>query len=181
MKTVHVCLLSFILGSAMLLSASRGFAQVGASAGSDMWTGTMGVFNLFVAHTDYCNANTEAFVQIHSAGLGFCIEKDERPGQAWEQARQVCFEQAKRLPEVAEWRVSCNQSATLGLNSMVGNWEWSSNFTIASTGQSQDPGAHLLAQNVAISGRSTCYSGETSPIGVPTSGSAQSHPFRCVR
>ncbi|MCB1054735.1 MAG: hypothetical protein KDD11_04395 [Acidobacteria bacterium] len=59
--------------------------------------------------------------------LGWIIERDERTAAAWDAARVECLLIGMRLPEPFEWRISCVDAATFGLNDMTGNWEWASN------------------------------------------------------
>lgn len=57
----------------------------------------------------------------------FCIEPNERPLVTWYQAAQTCVQQGMRLCSWSEWQRACQRRTELGLNSMVGNWEWTNN------------------------------------------------------
>lgn len=111
-----------------------------AATGTDMWTGLMTRQGMFLPHQNNCSAN-EAFVRILVNGRGFCIEKQKRSAQTWEEARHACLTDRKRLPEVGEWKFSCKRANALGLLDMIGPGqscppsglgagcgEWSSNF-----------------------------------------------------
>ncbi len=151
------------------------YAQGAPSAGADMWTGAMALGNLFTPHVDFCDPATEAFVPV-IFNLGYCIEKNERPAQQWEQARITCLQQLKRLPEVAEFQVACDSAATLGLNNMTNGLEWTSNFLISTHD------FNTTAQAVMTSGDNDCNDGSTGRVS--NSGTGQpvsSLKFRCVK
>lgn len=103
------------------------FAQ---ALGSDMWTADFANQGLFKPHADYCDSSTEAFVAIAGSGRGFCIEKSERSSAAWEDAREDCAEDGKRLPEPGEYKFTCNIAGSLGVSGMDSGAEWVSNFAL---------------------------------------------------
>ena len=104
------------------------------AVGTDMWTGVMGQKEYFLPHEDNCDQYLEAFVQILPTGEGYCIEVDERPAENWEVARNMCLQENKRLPEIAEYQFACDDASVLGLNNMTGAFEWASNFAIMGGG-----------------------------------------------
>ncbi|MFN6178819.1 MAG: hypothetical protein ACK46G_14950 [Flavobacteriales bacterium] len=54
----------------------------------------------------------------------YCIEPDERPASDYFQASVSCATQDRRLCSWGELYAACMAATTLGLNNMVGNWEW---------------------------------------------------------
>lgn len=95
--------------------------------GSDMWTEEMSRLGLFRPHLNNCDPATEAFVPVTPDGRGFCIEKRPREAMTWEQARNACLQDGKRLPEPAEFKIACMNAAVLGLEDL-GPSEWTTNF-----------------------------------------------------
>ena len=137
------------------------------SLGSDAWTVNMS----FETHPNDCDPLTEAFAEILPNGEGFCIDIDERPAQHWYIARNSCFQEGKRLPEIVEYTFACNQAASLGLNDMIGNREWGSNF-------SREP---INAIRGIVIGEYGCNFIDTSPISSIEGGNFQPRAYRCVR
>jgi hypothetical protein len=54
----------------------------------------------------------------------YCIEPDERPASTFFQAALACMSEDRRLCSWGELVAACLSATTLGLNNMVGNWEW---------------------------------------------------------
>ncbi len=105
--------------------------------------------------------------------LGWIIERDERTAATWEAARVQCLLQGMRLPEPFEWRVSCVDAATFGLNDMTGNAEWASNAAIPLVTTSS------VGIGATIFGFSTCSSASFSWVGRGTP-SSESEAYRCL-
>lgn len=148
----------------LCLSMSCAIAQ----AETDVWNGYFSQRGLFNPHSDYCDTSTEAFVQMGPNGDGYCIEKNERTGATWDEAKDTCASNNKRLPEPAEFRFACTRAGSLSLSNMTNNYEWVSNqSTTYFTGGSAGVMVLLLgsggcgAQNI--------------------DGIDQTHVFRCVR
>jgi len=122
----------------MLVSLSSVSLAQSPGAGADMWTGQMQQRTLFRPHaiTTRCNTTTEAYVQVPfdpanlTAGVGFCIEKNQRSADTWENARNTCASLGKRLPEPGEFKLACLNAGILGLNSIPTASEWASNFLL---------------------------------------------------
>ncbi len=84
--------------------------------------------NMFTPHENNCG--DDAWVPIYSGStIGFCIERDERTALNWLDAMRTCLQAGKRLPEPAEWQLSCYHAGTLGLSNMTNEFEWVSNFS----------------------------------------------------
>ena len=105
---------------------SRAFAQNGGYGG-DMWTRRMEQDGLFELHYNFCSGS-EAFIAVAADGKGFCMDEDQRTADTFDDARQDCFDEGKRLPEPVEFKYACRYGA--GLNDMTDDWEWVSNFPI---------------------------------------------------
>lgn len=163
--------------NAQNLSRGKGIGQSGS--GTDVWTTTMAGLGLFRAHRDDCNATTEVFVKIYtnssSIDFGFCIDKDEHSVGAleFEDARQKCLDGGKRLPEPPEFKYVCDSVS--GLNDMLDDAEWSSNFVVPLYGSSSSGIA------AAYSGYQTCKKATWTWTSNSTGNNVASLPFRCVR
>ncbi|NKB45980.1 MAG: hypothetical protein GKS03_17085 [Alphaproteobacteria bacterium] len=177
------CVMAFAItttGTAIAQDTQRS-RQVGASAqSSDMWTQAMSGLGLFTPHRDDCNATTEVFVKVYaenSIDFGFCMDKDERSAGIveWEDARQECLDDGKRLPEPAEYKFAC-QIGT-GLSNTTDDWEWSSNFVAQwrNSFGSKTPGISTVA-----SGNGSCLHATQGWAGL-ANGTQDSFGFRCVR
>lgn len=157
-----------------------GSTQVGQPAwGSDHWTQAMTQLGLFRVHRDDCASATEVFIEVftddNSVQFGFCIDKDEHSAGSveWEDARQECLDDGKRLPEPAEFKFAC-QIGT-GLSNTTDDWEWASNFAP----HTYVSGTTILYSTV-LAGGAGCKSFINGNAGTSTNVS-QSLPFRCVR
>ncbi|MEQ8510255.1 MAG: hypothetical protein RIB43_14720 [Rhodospirillaceae bacterium] len=153
----------------------------GVAFGSDFWTGSMNP-ELFQLHNNggekACDL-TEKFVTVRGS-LGFCIDADEHSAGAleWEDARETCAAEGKRLPEVSEFKFAC-QAGISGLNNMTGNREWLSNFA---TFTNKDPQNFQFTTIAPQSGADGCADqnfGWVTRSDLTTSASATT--FRCVR
>ena len=159
----------------------RGYGVGVAGQGTDMWTQAMSGLRLFTPHRDNCNATTEVFVKIYAnsnnVDFGFCIDKDEHSDGTvhWEDARQACFEDGKRLLEPGEFKYSC-QSVT-GINNMTDDWEWTSNFWYPDAYAASNG---LDSVSATVSGNGTCKTMAHGYIG-RQDGIESTRAFRCVR
>jgi len=156
-------------------------AQSEAVLGNVMLTTYMVSQNMFTPHSDNCG--DDAWVPLFSgATVGFCIEKNERAAINWIDAVRTCLQAGKRLPEPAEWQLSCYHAGTLGLLNMTNNFEWVSNFSQgynlvdASSPQSDSP----VKIAVTITGNGSC---EKSSLGLLATGDETEDVvhYRCVR
>lgn len=108
--------------------------------------------------------------------IGFIIEQNERTAQEWESARETCLNINMRLPEIFEFKLSCDNAGAFGLLSMTGNNEWSSNFPMAMTSGSS-PAYGASASTVGSTG---CNFISWGWVGHSNNG-AGSLTFRCVK
>lgn len=156
----------------------RGFNNGVAGMGTDMWTQAMSGLRLFTPHRDDCNSTTEVFVKVYensnSVDFGFCIDKDEHSAGAlhWEDARNQCLSEGKRLPEPGEFKYSCDSVA--GLNNMTDDYEWAQNHV-----QYFRFGTNTVVLSIAL-GNGACNKAQHGTIAYQSAVSS-SAPFRCVR
>ncbi len=61
------------------------------------------------------------------ASSQFCIEQTERDSTEFFDAALACSQQGLRLCSWGEFIVACENAATLGVQQMVGNYEWTNN------------------------------------------------------
>lgn len=148
------------------------------SLGTDMWTQAMAGRRLFTPHRDNCNTTNEFFVEVYTDGnsveFGFCIDKDEHSAGLlqWEDARDTCMAEGKRLPEPGEWRFACD---TLALNQEKDDAEWISNFTQFFRNGTSNSGIVVPISGVDHCARiSQGWAGRNNIF-------AHNLPFRCVR
>lgn len=164
-------LLPFVMG--LVCFPTYAFADSAGGHGSDMWTRTFEQWGLFTPHEDYCDSSTEVFVAVSgTAQRGFCIEKNERQTAVYEDARDDCAADKKRLPEPVEWKFACKNAA--GLSNMTDNqFEWAGNYPILFDGAGMS--AARIGKNSCIEGSRAwiVYSG--------TGGQEDSYPYRCIR
>ncbi|PIV32014.1 hypothetical protein COS33_00130 [Candidatus Wolfebacteria bacterium CG02_land_8_20_14_3_00_37_12] len=145
------------------------------SLGTDMLNQYFMESGLFTPHSSATCDGTEAFVEIKSgSNKGYCIEKNERVAEHWEDAKYTCANAGKRLSEPFEWKFACQNAETLGLSAMTGNWEWASNFSL--------PLYDVNSSGVGSSvfGSSGCGYATWGWVGYNT-GNEASLAFRCVR
>jgi hypothetical protein len=142
----------------------------------DMWTRDMEQRGLFTPHENNCDSTTEAFVAIAGSSRGFCIEKAVRSADYWENARESCAALGMRLPELAEYKVTCAQAGALGVSMPVSsNREWLSNFpALATPDYGEGPAAYT-----ALPG--SCHSISFDFVASNWTPSTRQWSFRCVR
>lgn len=163
--------------NAQNLNRGKGIGQSGY--GTDVWTTTMAGLGLFRAHRDNCNTTTEVFIKLYtnanSVDFGFCIDKDEHSAGSlqWEDARQECLDDGKRLPEIAEYKFACDIGT--GLSNMTDDFEFGSNFPnyLHSTNSAQG----LMIPGI---GATSCNRMGSFWIG-NLSSTSNTAAFRCVR
>jgi hypothetical protein len=154
-------------------SAQGGGGGVGASA----YTAYMNANNMFSPHENNCGA--DAFVPLFTgAAVGFCMERNERSSSSFRDAQRTCLALGKRLPEPVEWNASCHSSVELGLNDMIGNREFVSNFAILYSAETS--GNFYTGIAVPVSGETHCNKAEESWIACEHELGQQAY-FRCVR
>jgi hypothetical protein len=166
-KTTARLLIAFSLLTTSTLVAES------SSKGTDMWTRVFDQWGLFTPHENYCDTTEEFFSVSGTSSRGFCMEKNERSAETWEDARDACAADRKRLPEPGEWKFACRTGSSL--TNMSNNWEWASNFAIDAITPTGAGGA-----SASIAGAGGCSYGSVDWIN-RNDGTVASNAFRCVR
>lgn len=107
--------------------------------------------------------------------VGWIIERDERSAATWESARMDCLTSGMRLPEPFEWKFSCQNAATFGLNQMIDELEWASNSTTPTENIGGSQGVRTQAF-----GNGGCAQAVWAAVGNEF-GDESSIAYRCVR
>ncbi len=160
-------------------SLRRGFGVGVPSMGTDMWTQAMGGLRLFTPHRDNCDS-TEVFIEVYTDGnsvqFGFCFDKDEHSAGAleFEDARQTCLDEGKRLPEPVEFKFVC-QAAPTGVNNLTDDREWASNFAEA------EPANTTTNVGVVVPAASTSCVASAHYSVTRSDSFSHTAAFRCVR
>ena len=165
-------------GAVAWKAQGAGSVSGGVSLGGSMLTAYMVSQNMFTPHENNCG--DDSWVPLFSgATVGFCIERDERSTLDWIEAMRTCLKAGKRLPEPAEWQLSCLHAGTLGLSNMIGNWEWVSNFpsplALKDLYDNTVQGAAVLS-----AGFGGCFNIVSSNIGDNSSINSPTLVYRCV-
>ena len=165
----------------------RGYNVGVAAQGTDMWTQAMAGLRLFTPHRNDCDDTTtptEAFVKVYTnsnnVDFGYCIDLEEHSAGAidWEDARQECLDDGKRLPEHAEYKFACQQSIT-GLNDMTDDYEWSSNFSYI-LGKQDHHNINNMGVITSVTGGGSCIKTVRAYVSRSDNTSSK-YFFRCVR
>lgn len=170
------CVIALVVGICSL--GDSVYAQVypspngfGPGRSSDMWTSYMTEKSLFTPHGNICDAS-EAFVNI-GGSRGYCIEKTERASASWIDARQDCFDDGKRLPELTEYLHACVNAGTLSLSDMTDDYE-----LVGNAPEFFSPSGGGAAYQLIGSGG--CSTASWDWI-ASTGGAGMTRPYRCVR
>jgi hypothetical protein len=170
---------------AFLFIAVGTASQVQAQQNLDMINNEMISNGLFIPHTNYCDSSTEAFVPVGFGGTGgnrgFCIEKSQRSGggsDSWEDARQDCADEGKRLPEIAEWKIACQLAGSLSISNMTDDWEWAGNFPYNNTFKDS---SWFTNGEASIVGSGSCLAISAGAFSSGSSSENTALSYRCVR
>ena len=76
-------------------------------------------------------------VAISGPNGGFCIDLAETRSEDWVEVEKVCSNNLKRLCWSEEWEHACtqNQRSALGVQNMIGEWEWTRTSEYAAAGE----------------------------------------------
>lgn len=165
----------------VLMSDASGLASWsaqggGGGVGASMHTSYMNSNNMFTPHANDCG--TDAFVPLFDgATVGYCMERDERPSNYWSVAVRTCLEIGKRLPEQMEFETACENRVSLGLNGMIENSEWVSNFPTTLVRVYEGVSGDLFVEEGVYVARAGYYGSCWSKLGMISTNSS----FRCVR
>jgi len=172
----------------VLMSDATGLAswsaQGGGGIGVSMATAYMNTNNMFTPHVNDCGS--DAFVPLFSgATVGFCMERDERPSHNWQTAVRTCLAAGKRLPEVWEFVYACENADVFGLNDMVINAEFASNFPQLQSYSYQGGSGDIYTVKGDFIPRAgydnSCHKITLGTVGEELTPTSTSSYFRCVR
>ncbi len=156
-----------------------GPVNAGPALGTDSFVTLQTELGLYVPHIDNCDSGTESFVDIAETGRGYCIEKTARSAASWDDARNDCLKDAKRLPEAVEWKFACKSLNPADFTKSSSAPEWSSNFYApfnAQSGSSTFDGVWVTTAG----GPSDCIRLSYGAVSLNT-GVEQSREYRCLR
>lgn len=112
--------------------------------------------------------------QCAAGDVGWIIERNERFSATWDEARMDCLKDGMRLLEPFEFRISCRDADTFGINDLADDWEFASNTTqLFSSG-----GFHSVS--VPIMGSTSCNAASVRVVGNNV-GETDVALFRCAR
>lgn len=79
----------------------------------------------------------EGMIAVGSPKGGFCIDINQTQAGDWVSVEKMCSYKFKRLCWAEEWDLACqdNQKSSLGLQNLLGEWEWTRNSEYASLGE----------------------------------------------
>lgn len=79
----------------------------------------------------------EGMIAVASSKGGFCIDINETKSGDWVEVEKMCSYKFKRLCWAEEWDLACkeNQKSRLGLQNLLGEWEWTRNSEYAAAGR----------------------------------------------
>lgn len=79
----------------------------------------------------------QGMVAVANAAGGFCIDLAETREGDWFLVEKACSYERKRLCWSEEWELACkeNQKRGLGLQNLLGEWEWTRNSEYAAAGE----------------------------------------------
>ena len=104
----------------------------------------------------------EGMVPVASATGGFCIDIHETERGDWVEVEKVCSYNLKRLCWSDEWEQACKEKQlhALGVQNMVGEWEWTRTSEYAAAGELGSGG--VVTENedwlAVIRGKENCMS-----------------------
>lgn len=104
----------------------------------------------------------EGMIAIASSKGGFCIDINETQAGDWVAVEKMCSYKFKRLCWAEEWELSCkeNQKSGLGLQNLLGEWEWTRNSEYAAAGQQGSGGLDTENEDwlAVVRGKEDCAS-----------------------
>ena len=99
-------------------------------------------------------------VPIASANGGFCVDIQETAVGDWVAVEKICANNFKRLCWAEEWEQACKQDQrnSLGLQALLGDWEWTRSSEYAAAGELASGG--LVTENedwlAVVRGKKDC-------------------------
>ena len=104
----------------------------------------------------------EGMIAIASSKGGFCVDINETQADDWVAVEKMCSYKFKRLCWAEEWELACkeNQKSNLGLQNLLGGWEWTRNSEYAAAGQHGSGGLDTENEDwlAVVRGKEDCAS-----------------------
>ena len=78
----------------------------------------------------------EGMISVAGPKGGFCVDINETKSGDWVEVERMCSYKFKRLCWAEEWELACkeNQKSALGLQNLLGEWEWTRNSEYSAAG-----------------------------------------------
>ncbi len=79
----------------------------------------------------------EGMIAVGSSKGGFCVDINETQAGDWVAVEKMCSYKFKRLCWAEEWELACKEDrkSGLGLQNLLGEWEWTRNSEYAAAGR----------------------------------------------
>ncbi len=104
----------------------------------------------------------EGMISIGSSKGGFCVDINETQMGDWVEVEKMCSYKFKRLCWAEEWELACkeDQKSSLGLQNLLGGWEWTRNSEYAAAGQHGSGGLDTENEDwlAVVRGKESCAS-----------------------
>ncbi len=104
----------------------------------------------------------EGMLSVASSKGGFCVDINETKSGDWIEVERMCSYKFKRLCWAEEWELACkeNQKSALGLQNLLGEWEWTRNSEYSAAGPEGSGG--IVTENedwlAVVCGKKDCTS-----------------------
>ncbi|HLG43858.1 MAG TPA: hypothetical protein VI337_02470 [Nitrospirales bacterium] len=104
----------------------------------------------------------EGMIPVGSKTGGFCVDLHETQAGDWVEVEKLCSYKFKRLCWAEEWEQACkeNEKSGLGLQNLLGEWEWTRNSEYAAAGEGGSGG--VVTENedwlAVVRGKQDCTS-----------------------
>lgn len=104
----------------------------------------------------------EGMIAVGSSKGGFCVDINQTQTGDWVQVEKMCSYKFKRLCWAEEWDLACkeNQKSSVGLQNLLGEWEWTRTSEYAAAGQSGSGGLDTENEDwlAVVRGKEDCAS-----------------------
>ncbi len=104
----------------------------------------------------------EGMIAVGSSKGGFCIDVNQTQTGDWVAVEKMCSYKFKRLCWAEEWELACkeNQKSKLGLQNLLGEWEWTRTSEYAAAGQLGSGGVDTENEDwlAVVRGKEDCAS-----------------------
>ncbi len=104
----------------------------------------------------------EGMISVGSSKGGFCIDINQTQTGDWVAVEKMCSYKFKRLCWAEEWDLACkdNQKSNLGLQNLLGEWEWTRTSEYSAAGQHGSGGLDTENEDwlAVVRGKKDCAS-----------------------